>query len=143
MIDRMLVRRIFIAVNNPWICSINEDPVKVCHDMDYILQEQRLTDRFMLRSDFKAVDGYGLFPMYRINVHLEAKGKKTAIDLGTITKASVKDMTMRLDVESYGEHITVCFQTDCEDLDADKYIMKLNDFRTRNVMTIESDYSIQ
>ena len=143
MIPKALVRRIFIAVNNPWICSINDDPIKVCRDMDYILQEQKLTDRLMLRSDFKAVDGYGLFPMYKIDVHLEATGRKTAIDLGPIMKASVKDMVLRLDVESYGEYITVCLQTDCEDLDADRYRMKLNDYRTRNVMTIESNCDVQ
>ena len=143
MIPKELVRRIFIAVNNPWICSINEDPVKVCRDMDYILQEQRLTDRLMLRSDFKAVDGYGLFPMYKIDIHLEAAGERTAIDLGAITKAYVRDMVMYLDVRSYGENISVCLQTDCEDLDADKYRMRLNDYRTRNVMTIESNCDIQ
>lgn len=143
MIDRSLVRRIFIAVNNPWICSINDDPIKVCRDMDYILQEQKLTERFMLHSDFRAADGYGLFPMYKIEVHLEAKGTTKAIDLGVITKAYVKDMTLCLSIESYGEHISIYFATDCEDLDADKYIMKQNNFTTRNVMTIESDYSIR
>lgn len=142
MIERTLVRKIFIAVNNPWICSVNDDPVEVCKDMDYILQEQKLTDRFMLHSDFKVTDGYGLFPVYKIEIHLEAIGTKTAVDLGTVIKASVKDMVMRLDIESYGEYVSLFFQTDCEDLDADKYKTRLNDFKTRNVMTIESNCDI-
>ena len=139
IISRMLARRIFIAVNNPWICDIDEDPVKVCYDMDYILQEQKLTDRLSLRTDFEAEDRYGTFPMYRMYIHLEAIGKTTAIDIGKIVQADVKDLHLILIIDSYGDRMALSLPTECEDLDSAKYLTKLNDFNIRNVMTVESN----
>lgn len=140
MIDRMLTRRLFIAVNNPWVCDINQDPVKICYDMDYILQEQQLTERLGLRTDFTVEDRYGLFPMYRLNVHLEAIGTTTAIDLGKIIRVDVKNMVMSMIVESSDNiPMMILLPTDCEDLSAREYLLKKNDFEIRNVMTNETD----
>lgn len=143
MISKMLARRIFIAVNNPWVCSINDDPVKICYDMDYILGEQTLTDRLALKTDFVADGRYGIFPYYRISIHLEAIGTKTAIDLGEIIKADVRDMVLHLIIKSDHSSFTVSLPTECEDLDADKYLTRRNDFEIRNVMSIESNSDIQ
>lgn len=143
MISRMLSRRIFIAVNNPWICDINQDPVKICHDMDYILQEQPLAGRLALRTDFKVEDRYGLFPMYRIYVSLEAIGTTTAITLGTVYRADVKDMDLILSVQSKDNVFKIHLPTDCEDLDSAKFELKKNEFETRNVMAYETDSKIR
>ena len=138
MISRMLARRLFIAVNNPWLCSINDDPVKICKDMDYIIKEQPLTDRLGLRTDFIVDGSYGLFPMYKLQIHLEAIGTKTAIDLGEIISVNVKDMTLIMKTKT----MEIRLPTECEDLNDKEYLIKKNEFEIRNVNTYESDYKI-
>ena len=140
MIQKALVRRIFIAVNNPWLCSINDDPVKICKDMDYIVQEQPLTDRLGLRTDFIVDGSHGLFPVYKLTIHLEAVGTRTAIDLGEIISARVKDMTLIIKVKNNNETMEIRLQTECEDLNDKEYLMKKNKFEIRNVNTYENNY---
>lgn len=142
MIPKMLARRLFLAVNNPWLCSADDDPVKMCYDMDYILQEQPLTKRLGLRTDFRVEDRYSLFPMHRLYIHLEAVGTTTAIDLGEITSVNVKDMTLILHIRSENTMIEIRLPTDCEDLNEREYALKKNDFEIRNVMTNETNYEI-
>ena len=98
-----------------------------------------LTDRLGLRSDFK-VDNRNdcLIPLYKMQVHLEAIGTETAIDLGVITRAGVKNNRLILTI-GLQDPVVIELPTMCEDLDPNKQLMKKNNYETRNVMTHETD----
>lgn len=139
MINRTLAKRLFITVNNPWVCDIDDDPIKICRDMDYIISGQQLTERFGLISDFKAApSAQSIMPVYKITIHLEAIGTRSAIDLGEIIRVDVKDNMLILMIKQDKNEYTMTFPTQCEDLDSNAYQLKKNDFETKNVMTYES-----
>ena len=136
MIPKIVARKIFIAVNNPWMCSINEDPVDMSNQLGEAIGNPVLNKRLAIRSDFDAVPyGDNIFPMYRIRLHLEAIGTTVAIDLGEIIGAYVKDMVLVLKITNDNDNFTLRFDTDCEDLDDVRYRLKKNDFESRNRLT--------
>ena len=142
IVSKRLAKRLFIAVNNPWICDINDDPVKLCYEMDYIIGEEKLTERLGLRTDFVVDDRYGLFPQYRLQIRLETLGTTTAIDLGQIIEVNVNNMMLELKVQSSDCVFKMMIPTFCEDLSAKAYAIKKNDFEIRNVNTNETNYKI-
>ena len=128
MIQRVLARKLFIAVNNPWLCSINDDPLVMAKDFEDIIKDKKLTDNLQIHTDFRVVPSEGTFPKYEISLYLEAVGTTTAINLGRITELSVKDMELIMKIRNNGESYTIKIPAECEDLDGLSYKIKKKDF---------------
>jgi len=123
MIQRTLARKLFIAVNNPWLCSINDDPTKMSKEFaDIFGGDIRLTDRLQIHTTFDVtLTDDSPFPRYNIEMRLEAYGTKTAIDIGKIEELFVKDMELVMNID---KGFSITFPTDCEDLDSLSYRMR-------------------
>ena len=137
MIPRTLARKLFIAINNPWLCSINDNPKTMSKDFEKIFGgDIKITDRLQLHTTWDVIttDDH-IFPRYNIEMRLEAIGTKTAIDLGKINELSVKDMELIMNIGNGTNNFTIKLPTDCEDLDAVSYRLKNKDFETRGRLT--------
>ena len=137
MIPRTLARKLFIAINNPWLCSINENPEIMSEEFEKIFDgDIKITDRLQLHTTYNVIaDDRFLFPKYNIEMRLEAFGTKTAIDIGKVNELNVKDMKLIMRINEGMNAFTIELPTDCEDLDAAFYRLKKNDFETRGRLT--------
>lgn len=133
MIPRTLARKLFIAINNPWLCSINTDPNRMSKDFEAIFGgDVKISNRLQLHTTYNVVseDDYP-FPKYNIEMRLEAIGTKTAVDIGRVIEISVRNMELNMVVDDGINKFTIKLPTDCEDLDAVSYRLKKKEFEMK------------
>ena len=126
MISKRLVNLIFNHILDPWLCPLDARVSDMEAALDDAIGNTGYIDGiYFLKAGHTLYDnGKKVFPMYRVTITLEVRGKSTAVCIGEVISISVEDRFAKLMIENKGKIHYVMLPTDSEDLKVSETIVK-------------------
>lgn len=132
MIPKRLVNLIFTHILDPWYCSLDARVSDMEHALDDAIGNSGYVDGiYFLKADHVLQDTGKIFPMYRVSIMVEVRGRDTAIQIGEIVSISVMDHMAELMVDNKGKVHYITLPTDSEDIKASEMLLRRRGYKVK------------